>query len=51
MKRYKIPFSGFVYVEADSEEDANEALDCEDIIYEEREFEDPQEVKEFEIYI
>lgn len=50
MAKYKIYYSGFAYVEADSKEDAIE--DYEDIsYYEERHIDEVEEVDEFAVYI
>lgn len=49
MRKYKVPFTGFVYVEADSPDDARECADGSDTVYEEMEFGDPEEVEDFVI--
>jgi len=49
--RYKVSFSGFAYVEADSKEEAEEkALDGE-TVYEETEIVQTEEVDEFTVRI
>lgn len=46
MAKYKVYYSGFAYVEADSEEEAME--DYEDFnVYEERQIEEVEEVDDF----
>ena len=47
--KYKIPFTGFAYVEADSPEEALDLAEGGDTFYEETEFENPVEVDEFTI--
>ena len=47
MKKYKVPFTGFAYVEAESEAEALECAQYGNTIYEEQEWEDAKEVSEF----
>ena len=47
MKKYKVPFTGFAYVEAESEAEALEYALNGNTIYEEQEWEDAKEVSEF----
>jgi hypothetical protein len=47
MKKYKVPFTGFAYVEAESEAEALEYARDGNTIYEEQEWEDAKEVSEF----
>ncbi len=50
MAKYKVYYSGFAYIEADSEENAIE--DYEDFAYyEEKHIDEVEEVDEFVIYI
>ena len=51
MGKYKVTYSGFSYVEADSEEDAINMAQDGVIVYEETEWEQAEEVDEFEIYV
>ena len=51
MAKYKIEFQGFVYVEADTPEEANQKYDDGDTVYEESFPSDPEEVESFEITI
>ncbi len=45
--KYIIPFTGFVYVEAKSLDDAFEMAQDDCTIYEEKEFSAPEEIDEF----
>ncbi len=45
--KYKVPFSGFVYVEAESSAEAFEMAQDDCTIYEEKEFSAPEEIDEF----
>ena len=48
--KYKVSFSGFAYVEADSPEEAEEkAMYEDDAVYEEKECESTEEVDEFAV--
>lgn len=48
--KYKVNFSGFAYVEADSEEEAREKILYEDdAIYSETQVDNIEEVDEFEV--
>ena len=48
--KYKVSFSGFAYVEADSPEEAEEkAMYEDDAVYKERECESIEEVDEFTV--
>lgn len=48
--KYKVNFSGFAYVEADSEEEAREkVLYKDDAIYSETQVDNIEEVDEFEV--
>lgn len=50
--KYKVKFSGFAYVEADSEEEAREkALYEDDAIYSETQVDNIEEVDKFEVMI
>ena len=49
--KYKVSYSGFAYVEADSEEDAQMAYEDGDTIYEEEWIEEIEEVDEFTVNI
>ncbi len=51
MKKYKVSFSGFVYVEAESLDDAFEMARNDDVVYEEKDFLCAEEVDEFFITI
>ena len=47
MKKYKVPFTGFAYVEAESEAEALDYALYGNTIYEEQNWEDAKEVSEF----
>ncbi len=47
--KYKVPFSGFVYVEAESSTEALEMAQDDCTIYEEKEFSAPKEIDKFYI--
>lgn len=47
MKKWKIEFRGFAYVEADTEDEAKELLENGETVYDETEQDDPVEVEEF----
>ncbi len=47
--KYKVPFSGFVYVEAKSSTEAFEMAQDDCTIYEEKKFSAPEEIDEFYI--
>lgn len=47
--KYKVSFSGFVYIEADSPEEAKERAMYDDAIYEKKEYVSVEEVNEFSI--
>lgn len=48
--KYKVNFSGFAYVEADSKEEAKEKVLYEDdAIYSETQVDSTEEIKEFEV--
>lgn len=50
--KYKVNFSGFAYVEADSKEEAREkVLDEDDTIYFETQVDNIEEVDEFEVIL
>lgn len=49
--KYKVNFSGFVYVEADSEEEARELAEGDCVIYSEWEYTNVEEVDEFEVIL
>lgn len=50
MAKYKIYYSGFAFVEADSEEEAKEVYwDEYDIVYEDRHLDEIEEIDEFAI--
>lgn len=49
--KYKVSYSGFAYVEADNEEDAQMAYENGDTIYEEEWIEEIEEVDEFSVDI
>lgn len=50
MSKYKVYYSGYVYVEADDEEEAMEiAQDGYDVIYEEKEWDGIEEVDDFAV--
>ena len=50
--KYKVNFSGFTYVEADSEDEAKElAQEGDYVIYLEWEYTDVEEVDEFEVVL
>lgn len=50
--KYKVNFSGFAYVEADSEEEAEEkAMYEDDAIYEEKKCESIEEIDEFVVIL
>lgn len=44
MKKYKLPFHGFVYVEAENEDEALEKADDGETVYGEKEWEPAEEV-------
>lgn len=48
--KYKVNFSGFAYVEADSEDEAAENYDY-DEVYRKEKIENIEEVDEFDIFI
>lgn len=50
MSKYKICYSGFVYVEAEDERDALELAQDGMTIYDEMEWEDVEEVDDFDVY-
>lgn len=50
MARYKVCFSGFAYVEADSKEEAMDEYEW-SAIYEEKSVDSVEEVEEFEVMI
>lgn len=47
MKKYKLPFHGFVYVEAEDEGQALDKADNGETVYEEQEWDPTEEVDEF----
>lgn len=47
MKKFKVPYTGFVYVNADTPDEAREEADLGGAIYEETEFGEPEEIDEF----
>lgn len=49
MAKYRVNYSGFVYVEADSQEDALEAYFDGDTIYEESGVDSVEEIDEFDV--
>jgi N-acetyl-beta-hexosaminidase len=50
MSKYKVYFEGYVYVEAENEDEALElAQEGFDVIYEEKEFGDIEEVDEYTV--
>lgn len=49
--KYKVPYTGFAYVEADSPDEALEAAQSGDTAYEETDYGDPVEVDEFTVEI
>ena len=49
MKKYKVEFSGFVYVEAEDEEDAKEKYNDGETIYEESEVNSVKQVSDFHV--
>ena len=49
MAKYKVYFSGFAYVEADSEDEAKELVDEDMEVYSECYYTSVEEVDEFEI--
>lgn len=51
MAKYKVYFSGFAYVEADSAEDAEEVYHYGDTDYEEQQVDAVEEVDEFVVKI
>lgn len=51
MAKWKVEFNGFAYVEADTQEEANEKYDSGDTVYEESFPSDPEEIEEFEVII
>ena len=51
MAKYKIEFSGFAYVEADSKEEAHEAWLNDECIYLETGVNDISEIEEFDIEV
>lgn len=52
MKKYKVKYSGFMYFEADSEEDARDKYDDGfDYVYDEHQIDDIEEVEDFEIML
>lgn len=48
MSKYKVYYSGFAYVEADSEEEAIDNYE-DDFIYDEKQVDEVEEVDEFEV--
>lgn len=50
MARYKVCYSGFVYVEAEDETEALELAQDGMTIYEEMEWEDPEEIDDFAMF-
>ena len=46
MAKYKVCYSGFAYVEADTPEEAEDNYDC-DAVYEERQTDSIEEVDDF----
>ena len=51
MSKYKICYEGFIYVEANNEDEAIDKYDMNDTIYEEREVTIVEEMDEFGIQI
>lgn len=51
MKRFKVAFTGFVYVEAETEAEAFEKAQNGDTVYEETEFQIPEKVKNFKVEV
>lgn len=49
--KYKFEFSGFAYVEADSEEEAKAKYEDDDVVYSETNLDDYGEVPEFHVEI
>ena len=49
--KYKVPFNGFVYVEADSPEEATSMAEDGDTIYEETDYGHPCEVEDFTVEV
>lgn len=49
MAKYRVKYSGFVYVEADNIEEAEEMYDEGDTIYEESQIDGIEEVDEFAV--
>ena len=45
--RYKVKFSGFAYIEADSEDEAEECFDNEEFVYKETSVDSIEEVDDF----
>ena len=51
MAKYKIEFSGFAYVDAETEEEARDKWSDEDITYSEMEMDEVYEVDSFDVDI
>lgn len=49
--KYKVSFSGFHYVEADSPEQAKLKADHEDTVYSESQVDSVEEVEDFYVYL
>ena len=49
MAKYKVAFSGFAYVEADDEEEAEDKMEMREEVYCEYSFDSVEEVEEFAI--
>lgn len=47
MAMYKVCYSGFAYVEADTPKEAEDNYDCNDVVYEERQTDSIEEVDDF----
>ncbi len=49
MGKYKVEYSGFAYVDADSEDEANDKYEMGDTVYEESGIDSTEEVDEFTV--
>lgn len=51
MKKYKVKYSGFVYVNADSADEARDMYTEDDIVYREEQADSVEEVDEFAVEV
>lgn len=51
MRKYRVEFHGFAYVEAESEEEAAKLYKCGGSAYEENTVTNAREVQDFEVFI